>query len=99
MSVAARYIQSPTAVLDYLIDWAQWLASPPAAPGDTITSHTFTPDTGITVVDLGINNAATGVTLRVSGGTIGVTYNIVSAITTAGGRTDERTFAFLIREL
>jgi hypothetical protein len=96
MAVAARFTQSPTASLDYLIDWTAWLTSPPD-PGDTITNNVWSADTGITIVDLG--HTTTGARVRVSGGIVPNTYNVVSTITTAFGNTDERTLAFLIREL
>jgi hypothetical protein len=97
MSSAAKYVQSPAATLDYLINWAPYLTSPPAQPGDTITTSSWLADTGITITDLGHTDTTTSV--RVTAGTLGGTYNAVNTITTSGGRTDERTLTFMIREL
>jgi len=77
-------LKDPSAVLDYVFDWNEWLAT-----GETITDHTITADTGITV------NSSTEsdgkVTVWLSGGTAGQNYKVACKITTSAGRTDERT--------
>ena len=77
-------IKDPSAVLDWMFDWSDWLAS-----GETITDHTITVDTGIT------NDSSTEdagkVTVWLSGGTAGINYKVACLITTSAGRTDERT--------
>ena len=77
-------LKDPSAVLDYVFDWTEWLAT-----GETITDHTITPDTGITVDS---STEDTGkVTVWLSGGTAGINYKVACLITTTEGRTDERT--------
>ena len=77
-------LKDPSAVLDYVFDWTEWLATV-----ETITDHTITADTGITV------NSSTEsdgkVTVWLSGGTAGINYKVACLITTTAGRTDERT--------
>ena len=77
-------IKDPSAVLDWMFDWSDWLAS-----GETITDHTITIDTGIT------NDSSTEdagkVTVWLSGGTAGENYKVACLIVTSAGRTDERT--------
>ena len=77
-------IKDPSAVLDWMFDWSDWLAS-----GETIIDHTITVDTGIT------NDSSTEdagkVTVWLSGGTAGINYKVACLITTSAGRTDERT--------
>jgi hypothetical protein len=77
-------IKDPSAVLDWMFDWTDWLAS-----GETIISHTITVDTGIT------NDSSTEddgkVTVWLSGGTAGENYKVACLIVTSAGRTDERT--------
>ena len=77
-------LKDPSAVLDYAFDWTGWLAA-----GETITDHTITADTGITV-DTSTEDAGV-VTVWLSGGTAGVNYKVACLITTSAGRTDERT--------
>ncbi len=98
--VAAAYIDSPLAVLDYQINWAPWLTSPPALPGDTITTSTWTVPTGQTGLTL-TNETFTSTTATatvalntVAGGVTGVVYDANNTIITAGGRTEARTIAF-----
>ena len=77
-------LKDPSAVLDYVFDWTEWLAT-----GETITDHTITADTGITV-----DSSTEGdgkVTVWLSGGTAGKNYKVACKITTSAGRTDERT--------
>ena len=77
-------LKDPSAVLDYVFDWTEWLAT-----GETITDHTITADTGITVDS---STELDGkVTVWLSGGTAGVNYKVACLITTSAGRTDERT--------
>lgn len=77
-------LKDPSAVLDWMFDWTDWLAS-----GETIISHTITVDTGIT------NDSSTEddgkVTVWLSGGTAGENYKVACLIETSVGRTDERT--------
>ena len=79
------YLKDPAAVLDYQIDWSSWLGV------DTITSSSWTASTGLTVDS--DSNTTTTATVWVSGGTAGTTYQLTNRITTAGGRTDERTIS------
>ena len=77
-------LKDPSAVLDYVFDWTEWLAT-----GETITDHTITADTGITVDSSTESDGK--VTVWLSGGTAGINYKIACLITTSAGRTDERT--------
>ena len=88
-------LKDPSAVLDYAFDWKpkthgalgatkDWLAT-----GETITDHTITADTGITVDSSTEDDGK--VTVWLSGGTAGINYKVACKITTSAGRTDERT--------
>jgi len=77
-------LKDPSAVLDYVFDWNEWLAT-----GETITDHTITADTGITVDSSTESDGK--VTVWLSGGTAGQNYKVACKIVTSGGRTDERT--------
>ena len=77
-------LKDPSAVLDYVFDWTEWLAT-----GETITDHTITADTGITVDSS--TESGGKVTVWLSGGTAGENYKVACLITTSAGRTDERT--------
>ena len=89
------YIEKdPNAVLDYKEDWTAWLA----ASADTF-STTVGPTTPA-VVGVVVNSAAyvgTSVVIWVSGGVVGTTGSVTVRITTQGGRTDDRTLYFKIR--
>ena len=78
------YKKDPDAVLDYTFDWGPWLT--PLL--DTIASVTWIAGTGLT---LGTRtNSTTTATAFVSGGTLGTKPLLTCRITTAGGRTDDR---------
>ena len=79
-----QYTKDPSAILDWAYDWTDWLAA-----AETITDHTITADTGITV-DSSTEDAGI-VTVWLLGGTAGVNYKVACLITTSAGRTDERT--------
>lgn len=79
-----QYTKDPSAILDWAYDWTDWLAA-----AETITDHTITADTGITVDSSTESDGK--VTVWLSGGTAGINYKVACLITTSAGRTDERT--------
>lgn len=78
------YTKDPDAVLDYPFYWSDWLET-----GDTIASYVITVASGLTLDS--DTNTTTAVVVWLSGGTAGTTYTVACRITTADGRTDERT--------
>lgn len=84
------FIKDPDATLDYLIDWSDWLET------DTISSSSWTADSGITVSQS--TNTTTTATVILSGGTVKNVYKVVNSITTAAGLTDNRTLLIKIEE-
>lgn len=83
--------KDPDAVLDYVIDFGPWLTR----EQDTITDHLVK----VTGVTLDSSYAAgTKIVLWLSGGEVGQKASATAQITTAGGRVEERTIYFKIRE-
>jgi hypothetical protein len=80
--------KDPDEVLDYQIEWADWL------DGDTISTSTWTVPAGITKSNEAKSDTAAQVWL--SGGTAGETYAVHNRITTAFGRTAERTISLAV---
>lgn len=90
--MATTFIKDPSDVLDYTFDWTNVLAT-----GETISSYTVTPDTGLTKDS---DSQASGViTYWLSGGTADSLYNVVCKIVTSAGRTVERTATFTVKNL
>jgi hypothetical protein len=82
--------KDPDANLDYRWDWSPWMTA-----GDTISSHQVTVQGGVV---LGTHSHdANSVTAWISGGTVGQDAEATARITTAQGRTDDRTIRFLVR--
>lgn len=94
--MAEAFVKDPHAVLDYAIDWTDWLN------GDTITSHTVTltqpvgDPSPLTVDSTTLDGAR--VIVWLSGGNHRTTVPMLCRITTAGGRTDDRTTLITIME-
>ena len=84
-------VKDPDAVLDYSVDWSNWLGD------DTISTVTWEVPTGIKKENQ--SNTTTVATVWLSGGTAGNTYDITCRITTAGGRTDDRTVRLKVSSL
>ena len=83
--------KSPGDVLDYSMDWIDWLAE-----GDTITASEWAVPTGITEDS---NSATTTVTtIWLSGGTENRSYTLTCKITTTQGRTKERSFIIKVED-
>ena len=82
--------KDPNAVLDYVVDWEEWLE------GDTLATSEWTVPSGITKNSDTTTTTAT--TIWLAGGTAGTTYTLTNRITTAGGRADDRTIAIQVQE-
>jgi len=85
--------KDPQEVIDYSIDWAATMGE--SSPNDTISTSAWTADNGLTVDS--DTNTTTTTTVWVSAGTRGKYANLVNTITTASGRTHERTIAVLLQ--
>jgi hypothetical protein len=80
------YIEKdPRALLDYTVDWTDWLATSAA-----ISSSVWSADDGVVVASS--MTSAGKATCWVSGGTNGLTYTIRNWIRTDKGREDARSF-------
>lgn len=84
--------KDPNAVLDYAPDFTDWLD----LITDTIASHTATAAGGVVVDSSSVVGKT--VVVWVSGGTVGTPASVTVRITTVGGRIDDRTIYFRIRE-
>ena len=85
-------IKDPEAVLDFPVSFAAWLAD----ISDTYLSHIVLTTGGIVCNSSTHSNGV--ISLFLAGGTIGETASFTIRITTAGGRTDDRTFYLSIKE-
>ena len=81
-------IKDPDAVLDYPIDFTDWLAD----ISDTIDTFTVLVTGGLVWNELISSHSNGLVTVWLSGGTAGSTATFTVRVSTAGGRTDDRTF-------
>lgn len=84
--------KDPDAVLDYSFDWGPWLQN----VSDTITSAEFVLEDGLVLTNEGYDT--TTATAWVSGGVKGKTQRLTCRITTADGRTDDRSVFLKILE-
>ena len=84
------FTKDPSDVLDYTRKASKFLGS------DTITTSTWTADSGITIdSDTNDTNSAT---VWLSGGTVGCQYTVTNRIVTSGGRTKDKSFIIKIEE-
>jgi len=84
------FTKDPNAVLDYSIDWPRWLA------GDQIAASEWIVASGLT--KMAESKTATSTTVWLSGGTAGQSYIVTNRITTAAGRTEDRSFTIRVEE-
>lgn len=85
--------KDPDAVLDYQMDWSDWLN------GDAISTSIWLVPSGLTNDSDNIASPAEATVIWLSGGTAGTTYELVNRITTTGGRTNDRTVKIKVKEL
>lgn len=79
----------PNSVLDYGVDWSEWLAD-----GETITASTWTVPEGVEQATPAPSISDGITTIWLTGGTANRRYWIANHITTSAGRQDERTFPY-----
>ena len=84
------FTKDPSDVLDYTRKASKFLGS------DTITTSTWTADSGITIDSS--SNDTNSATVWLSGGTSGQTYTVTNRIVTAAGRTKEKSFQLKVEE-
>lgn len=84
------FTKDPNAVLDYSIDWTRWLA------GDQIAASEWLVPSGLT--KMADSKTSTSATVWLSGGTAGQSYIVTNRITTAAGRTEDRSFTIRVEE-
>lgn len=85
--------KDPNSVLDYTVDWTQWLAR----IADVIVTVEWIPGPGVEVVSSSNTSATATVWLR--GGVDGEESYVTCRITTAGGRTQDCTGKFQVKPL
>ncbi len=91
MNALASWDKDPAAELDYSIDWTAWL------DGDTIATSEWTVPGGLAKESDQETTQVTTVWLS-GGGPPGRHYLVKNRITTAAGRTDERTIEIVMAE-
>lgn len=84
--------KDPNARLDYPFDWSKWLLG----IGDTIASVVWVLDPSLTKSSESFT--AVTATVFITGGVVGTRCPVTCRITTAGGRTDDRTIYLKIVE-
>lgn len=82
--------KDPDALLDYSIDWTEWLRD------DVILTSVWTVPAGIT--DALESNSAYLTSIWLLGGTAGTAYSLVNRITTKSGRIEDRTITINVVE-
>ena len=85
------FIKDPDSILDYSVDWGYWLSD----VVDTISTSTWIVESGLT--EITNTNTTTTSTIWISGGTLGTTYLVTNRITTAGGRSEDKSFYIKIK--
>lgn len=90
-SAIETFTKKPAAVLDYVVDWSDWLAT-----NDTLAAVTWDVPSGLTQ-PTPATNTTTSATVWIGGGTAGVDYVVTCSVTTAQGRTDARSFVLRVR--
>ncbi len=93
------YDKLPSELLDYSVDWTEWLAGSDGTLGDSINASSWifpatVPDT--TLVDFE-NDLQEGVATKwIGGGTVGRIYVVTNEIDTKQGRHASRSFKIYV---
>ena len=82
----ATFAKDPVAILDYILDWSDWLDS------DVIVNSLWTAEPGITIVTDSRLFTDTTTTVWLSDGALRSSYKVSNTITTDGGRVQKHSF-------
>lgn len=91
--ILGRFDKQPTEVLDYDVDYTEWVGTRTIAP----TAHVVIVPTGITLVSSGL--AGNVVRVVLSGGTTGTDYKITVRTTFDNGLVKEADFLVKVKEV
>jgi len=92
------YIEKdPYAVLDFSLDWTQWMPTGDTIASTTITAETISGDSSPLVIDSNSNTDYV-VTAIISGGTAGKIYNVEYKIATSNALQDSRNIRIKVLE-
>lgn len=92
------YIEKdPYAVLDYTLDWTNWMPNGDTISSISITAETISGDSAPLTIDSTTNNNYLA-TANISGGTAGNIYNVEYKIDTTNGLKDSRNIRIKILE-
>lgn len=86
------FLKDADAVLDFGVDWSNWLED-----GDTISSSSWTV-TPSTITTDSTENTTTVAKIWLSGGLTGTTYTATNRIVTSDGRTEDRSIYIKVVE-
>lgn len=90
MSAIKTFVKDPSAKLDYMVDWSAWLGA------DTIATSIWVTPAGLTAS--APSSTTTTATVWLESGTVGSQYLVTNRITTAGGRTNDRSILIQVSE-
>ncbi len=92
------YIEKdPYAVLDYTLDWGNWMPTGVTINTITVTAETIAGDSAPLVI-ASTTNTNTLATANISGGTVGNIYNVEYKIVTTNSLQDSRNFRIRVLE-
>lgn len=93
MSILGNFTKQPVDVVDYDIDYSEWLS----AQDNVQSCDVSVSPAGLTLGQVFVNDPC--VKIWVSGGTNGVTYKVTATTTTADGRVKEDEFRVRVKEV
>jgi len=89
--------KDPYAVLDYTLDWTNWMPTGDTISTITVTAETISGDSAPLTIDSSTNNDYLA-TAYISGSTSGNIYNVEYKIDTTNGLKDSRNIRIKILE-
>ena len=95
--VGAYIEKDPYAVLDYSLDWTNWMPSGDTISTISVTAETISGDSAPLVIDSSTNTNYIA-TATISGGTAGNIYNVEYRINTTNSLKDSRNFRIKVVE-
>lgn len=95
--VGAYIEKDPYAILDYTLDWTNWMPSGDTISSISVTAETISGDSSPLAID-STTNTNYLVTANISAGTAGNIYNVEYRIVTVNGLQDSRNFRIKVVE-
>ena len=96
--MAAKFVKDPDALLDYKVDWGDWLVDDQIVSALAFTDSVASAQASGLRIATTMVSASAAVVAWLSGGVLDAEYSVTVRVWTSAGRRNDETFTVVIEE-